>query len=225
MKAKAAIVAVIAGAVGYAVLQRLGRTYGTTAEERRRDLPGDELMASPMAVTTHATTIAASPERIWPWLLQMGWHRGGWYTAAWVDRLLFPANWPSASTIVPALQHLDVGDRVPDGPPESGCAFVVTRLEPDRHLVLRSTTHLPPGWAERFDAWLDWTWAFVLDQRSDGRTRFIVRSRVRAGPAWVAALYVLLVVPADFVMARQMLRGLRFRAEAVDDAAPEAGGG
>ena len=215
----------IAGAVGYTVLQRLGRTFGATAEERRRDLPGDELMACPMAVTTHATTIAASPERIWPWLLQMGWHRGGWYTAEWVDRLLFPANWPSATTIVPALQHLDVGDRVPDGPPESGCAFVVTRLEPDRHLVLRSTTHLPPGWAERFDAWLDWTWAFVLDQRSDGRTRFIVRSRVRAGPTWVAALYVLLVVPADFVMARQMLRGLRSRAEAVDDAAPEAGGG
>ena len=113
MKAKAAGVAVIAGAVGYSVLQRLGRTYGTTAAERRRDLLGDELMASPVAVTTHAATIAASPERIWPWLLQMGWHRGGWYTAAWVDRLLFPANWPSASTIVPALQHLDVGDRVP----------------------------------------------------------------------------------------------------------------
>ena len=130
MKARAAIAGVIAGAVGYAALQRLGRTYGSTAAERRRDLPGDELMARPMAVTTHATTIAAPPERIWPWLLQMGWHRGGWYTAEWVDRLLFPANWPSATTIVPTLQHLDVGDLVPDGPPESGCAFVVTRLEP-----------------------------------------------------------------------------------------------
>ena len=173
-----------------------------------------------MAVTTHATTIAAPPERIWPWLLQMGWHRGGWYTAEWVDRLLFPANWPSATTIVPTLQHLDVGDLVPDGPPESGCAFVVTRLESDRHVVLRSTTHLPPGWAERFGAWLDWTWAFVLVRQPDGRSRFLVRSRVRAGPAWVAALYLLVIVPADFVMARQMLRGLRSRVEAVDDAAP-----
>ena len=53
----------------------------------------------------------------------------------------------------------------------------------------------------------------------------MMRSRVRAGPTWVAALYVLLVVPADFVMARQMLRGLRFRAEAVVDAVPEVGGG
>ena len=220
MKARAAIAGVIAGAGGYAALQRLGRTYGSTAAERRRDLPGDELMARPMAVTTHATTIAAPPERIWPWLLQMGWHRGGWYTAEWVDRLLFPANWPSATTIVPTLQHLDVGDLVPDGPPESGCAFVVTRLESGRHVVLRSTTHLPPGWAERFGAWLDWTWAFVLVRQPDGRSRFLVRSRVRAGPAWVAALYLLVIVPADFVMARQMLRGLRSRVEAVDDAAP-----
>ena len=136
MRPKAAIVAVIAGAVGYAGLQRLGRTFGATAEDQRRNLPGDELIASPMAVTTHATAIAAPPERIWPWLLQMGWHRGGWYTAEWVDRLLFPANWPSATTIVPALQHLKVGDGVPDGPPQSGCAFVVTRLEPERHLVV-----------------------------------------------------------------------------------------
>ena len=214
MKPKAAIVAVIAGAGGYAALQWLGRTYGTTAGERRRELPGDELMADPMAVTTHATTIATPPERVWPWLLQMGWHRGGWYTAEWVDRLLFPANWPSATDIVPALQHLDLGDHVPDGPPESGCAFVVARLEPGRHLVLRSTTHLPPSWTERFDAWLDWTWAFVLVPRSDGRTRFVLRSRVRAGPPWVAALYLLVIVPADFVMSRQMLRGLRSRAEA-----------
>jgi hypothetical protein len=214
VKAKAAIVSVLAGAGGYAALQRLGRTYGATADERRRDLPGDELIVAPMAVTTHATTIAAPSERIWPWLVQMGWHRGGWYTAEWVDRLLFPANWPSATTIVPGLQHLDVGDRVPDGPPESGCAFIVTGLEPGRHLVLRSSTHLPPSWTERFGAWLDWTWAFVLDDQGDGRTRFVLRSRVRAGPPWVAALYVLVIVPADFVMSRQMLRGLRSRAEA-----------
>ena len=154
MKAKAVLVAVVAGAVGYALLQRLGRTFGATAEERRRGLPGDELMGRPMAATTHATTIAAPPEQIWPWLVQVGWHRGGWYTAEWVDRLLFPANWPSATTIVPALQHLEVGDRIPDGPPESGCAFVVTRLEAQRHLVLRSTTHLPPGWAcRRTSSW------------------------------------------------------------------------
>lgn len=98
-------------------LQWLGRTYGATKEERHRRLPGDELTRDPMAVTTHAITICAAPSRIWPWLVQMGWHRGGWYTAGWVDRLLFPANAPSADHIVPELQRLVVGDLIPDGPP------------------------------------------------------------------------------------------------------------
>jgi hypothetical protein len=93
--------AAAAGAVaGYLALQWLGRSYGATRTERHRRLPGDDLMAAPMAVTTHAITIDAPPERIWPWLVQMGWHRGAWYTAQWVDRLLFPANGPSADHII-----------------------------------------------------------------------------------------------------------------------------
>jgi hypothetical protein len=114
---------------------------------------------------------------------------------------------------IPEFQHLAVGDHVPDGPPEAGCEFIVARLEPGHHLVLHSEDHLPPGWKERYGAWIDWTWAFVLDDLGDGRTRFIFRSRGRAGPAWVAAGYLLAVIPADFVMSRQMLRGLKSRAE------------
>jgi hypothetical protein len=80
--------------------QWLGRTSGSTRAERRRPLPGDELVDHPVLVTNHAVTIPAPPERVWPWLVQMGWHRGGWYTARWVDRLLFPANRPSATELV-----------------------------------------------------------------------------------------------------------------------------
>jgi hypothetical protein len=203
-----------AGAVaGYLMLQWLGRNFGATVAERRQRLPGDDLMHDPMAMTTHAITIGAPPERIWPWLVQMGWHRGGWYTARWVDRLLFPANDPSADRIIPEFQRLKVGDRIPDGPPESQCEFSVARLEPDRHLILRSEDHLPPGWKERFGAWIDWTWAFVLDDLGSDRTRFIFRSRLRTGPRWVAAAYQLTIIPADFVMSRQMLRGVKTRAE------------
>jgi hypothetical protein len=198
---------------GYAALQWLGRTYGSTAAERRTSLPGDGLVRSPRIVTTHATTIDAPPSDVWPWLVQMGWGRGQWYTARWVDRLLFPANGPSADRIVPELQHLAVGDRILDGPPDAQCAFVVAELEAERHLVLHSTEHLPPGWAERFGAGIDFSWAFVLHDLGDGRTRFAFRTRASASPRWVAALYACAVVPADFVMSRQLLRGVRARAE------------
>ncbi|MGZ4677131.1 MAG: hypothetical protein ACXVJ7_15655 [Acidimicrobiia bacterium] len=208
-----ALTAGVATAAGYAALQWLGRSYGTTATERRDELPGDELVTRPQAVTTHAVTIDAPPGRVWPWLVQMGWGRGQWYTARWVDRLLFPANGPSADRIVPDLQQLRVGDRILDGPPEAHCAFVVERLEPDHHLVLRSREHLPPGWAERFHAGIDFTWAFVLRDLGDGRTRFLFRSRMRVWPRWVEVGYLAMIVPADFVMSRQMLHGVRARAE------------
>lgn len=201
-------------AAGYAAMQWLGRTAGSTRAERASVLPGDELVAAPLMVTNHAVTVDAPAGDLWPWLVQMGWHRGGWYTSRWVDRLLFPANSPSADRIVPEWQRLAVGDWVPDGAPETECGFVVDRLMPAEHLVLHSTQHLPPDFRDRFGAWIDWSWAFVLRDLGDGHTRFLFRTRARVGPPWLAVAYWALLVPADFVMSRQMLRGLRRRAEA-----------
>jgi hypothetical protein len=203
-----------AGAVaGYLTLQWFGRTGGTSRQERHRQLPGDRLTLHPLAITTHAITVDAPPARIWPWLVQMGWHRGGWYTAGWVDRLLFPANGPSADHIIRGLQDIRPGDTIPDGPPDAGCEFTVADLEENRHLILHSEDHLPLGWKQRHGAWIDWTWAFVLDDLGDDKTRFIVRSRLRTGPWWVAAAYLLAIIPADFMMSRQMLRGVKTRVE------------
>jgi hypothetical protein len=202
-------------AAAYAELQWLGRTYGASRSERRRPLPGDELCLDPQASTTHATTIEAPPHRVWPWLVQLGWGRGQWYTARWVDRLLFPGNGPSADRVHPEWQDLAIGDRVLDGAPEKHTGFTVAMLEPDQHLVLHSREHLPPGWAEKYGAAIDWTWAFVLDELPGGRTRFILRSRLRLEPRWVEACYLAAIVPADFVMSRQMMRGLAKRVEAM----------
>jgi hypothetical protein len=69
-------------AAGFAGMQWLGRASGTTRAERESHLPGDELIGHPMMVTDHAITVDAPPESIWPWLVQMGWHRGQWYTGA-----------------------------------------------------------------------------------------------------------------------------------------------
>lgn len=103
---------------------------------------------TPQAQTTHAITIDAPPRHVWPWLVQVGWGRGQWYTARWVDRLLFPENGPSADHIHPEWQDLRIGDRVLDGAPEKRTAFTVTMLAPDQHLVLHSREHgwSRPGW-------------------------------------------------------------------------------
>ena len=201
-----------AAVVGEAVLIHLGRTYGSTARERDLVLPGDRIVGRPQVVTDHAVTVDAPPSAVWPWLLQMGWGRGGWYTARWVDRLLFPANGPSADDIIPDLQGLSIGDFIPDGPPETECGMIVEQLEPERALVLHSNSHLPLSWRERAE--LDWSWAFVLHPLDDGRrTRFHFRSRWTTAPWWFTLGGWLVVVPADFVMSRAMLRGVKERAE------------
>jgi hypothetical protein len=191
----------------------LGRQAGSTRAERRQTLAGDAAVPRPHAVTDHAITIGARPEAVWPWLTQMGWHLGGYYTPRWVDRLLFPANLPSADVLNPDLvRDLAVGDTIPDGPPGTA-RYVVEEVGPPSILLLHSTTHVPPSWRDRFGAAIDWTWSFHLTRLSDGRTRLHVRVRGQAAPWWLAAAYIAAIIPADFIMATGMLRGLKRRAE------------
>jgi hypothetical protein len=208
-----AAAALAAAAGGYVTLYRLGQTWGATDHEQRQALAGDELLPAATALTTHAITIAAPPAAVWPWLVQMGWGRSGWYTYRWVDRLLFPANGPSADRILPEHQQLEVGDRVLDGPPEADCWFTVEQLEPERLLVLRSTRHLPASWRQR-GLGMNWIWSWQLDEPDPGRTRLIQRNRMRLDPAWFQRAFLAAIVPADFIRARSHLRGLQRRVEA-----------
>lgn len=205
-----------------AALIALGRTYGSTTAERAKELPGDSVVRRPTTVTDHAITIDAPPQDVWPWLVQMGWGRAGWYTARWVDVLLFPANGPSADGVLPEHQNLQIGDFVPDGPPETQCGFTVVDVQTERALVLHSSSHLPLQW--RQIATLDWSWDFQLTPLPERRTRFHFRSRWKTSPWWLTAAGWLLIVPADFVMARSMLRGVRRRTEALTAEPPSPGG-
>ncbi|HET6652297.1 MAG TPA: hypothetical protein VFH10_06615 [Nocardioides sp.] len=211
---RAARAAVMLAVGGYACLQWLGRTYGSTHRERGLPMPGDGLVRCPQTVANHAVTIPAPPGRVWPWLVQMGWRRGGWYTARWVDVLMFPANAPSADRVLAECQRLEVGDFIPDGPPETECGFVVREVRPGAHLVLYSTSHLPRTWRTRGLAEIAWTWTFQLspvDTRSGPGTRLVFRWRARTSPWWLTVGANTILVPADFVMSRDMLRGLRVR--------------
>ena len=200
-------------ALAEAILIRLGQTYGSVPADRALDLPGDDIVPNPQVVTNHAIDIDAPPDSVWPWLVQMGWHRAGWYTARWVDQLLFPLNWPSANRIIPELQNIQVGDFIPDGAPETECGLIVERLEPGRAMALRSTSHLPMSWRGKVS--LDWSWVFVLRPLDGGqRTRFHFRSRWVTSPWWMT-LFGWAIVPADFLMSHDMLHGVKVRAEAL----------
>ena len=114
MRIRAAFAAALIGAAY--ILHRVGRRSGATSEEVNDDLPGDELVADPMWSSTRAITIDASPDDVWPWIVQMGFpsHRAGWYTPPWLDRLTFGIEQSSADEIRSDLQNLEPGDYVPD---------------------------------------------------------------------------------------------------------------
>ena len=193
-------VPVIAGAVIVVyryVLRPWHLRWGATDEEAEGRMPGDELIADPTLVSTRAVTIAAGPDQVWPWLVQLGQGRGGFYSHDWIENLI-GLQIHSADRILAEHQRLEIGDRVALAPDGSG--LDVERLEPGRLLLLRE----PSG---------GWTWTFLL-QPLNGSTRLVVRNRwTTAGAPLSFRLYMAFIDPAAFVMETKMLQGIRERAE------------
>jgi hypothetical protein len=142
-----------------------------SAAERARPFPGDSRLPGAILSLTHAITVAAPPERVWPWLAQMGAGRGGWYSWDRIDN----GGAPSAGQIVPALQSIAVGDVLPAAPGATD-AFVVAALDPPFELLLTA----PDGHGQ-----LAATWEHVLDRAGPARTRLLARSRISG--AWIEA--------------------------------------
>jgi hypothetical protein len=163
-RVRAAPTTVLVVAASAAAYLRYGRpwqlTWGATPAEASRPLPGDELVTRPTFNATRAITIAAAPEEIWPWLVQVGVRRGGWYSYDFLDNFMRP----SADRIVPELQNLAVGDVLgmsPDG--EQG--ITVHALDPPHSMI----------WATLPDT----TWVWQLDAMPGDSTRVLTRVRSR----------------------------------------------
>jgi len=122
-------------------------------------LPGDDLMPRADLTATRAITVHAAPERVWPWLAQLGQGRGGFYTYDFLENLV-GLDMHSADKIIPEWQDIEVGDEVRLYPKGGMVAEVV---QPDRALVLRGG--MPLGAAS---APFDFSWAFVSPE---GRTK------------------------------------------------------
>lgn len=211
-----ALLTAVAGAVGAAVAyERVVRPWherwGATDDELALPLPGDETVAGPASQITRGITIDATPAEVWPWIVQLGADRGGFYS---YDRLenLFGLQVHSADRIVDEWQDLEVGDLVAAIRSRTGGWFVA-EMRPDEVLVLQ-VADVGAGRALRRDdpgGW-EFTWTFALRPTGDGRTRLIVRERAAFGKVGVR-LAMAPVGIVSFVMTRRMLLGIRDRAE------------
>jgi hypothetical protein len=175
------------------------RKWGATEAEATRPMPGDDEVKQPMQVTTRAVTVKAGAADIWPWLVQMGYRRGGMYSYDWIDQRLGILDQPSANRIIPEFQHLEVGDVIPMGKPPS---WPVKAIEPNRMLL---TVVKEPG--------VEVTWCFMLDEIADRQTRLVLRVRNRLAMSPLLLLSLPIMLPGEFLMVRKMLLGIKQRAE------------
>jgi hypothetical protein len=182
-------------------VRRLFSRWGTTPADRTRVMAGDGAVINPTYSAMQAVTVDAGPEFVWPWLVQMGYRRGGLYSYDWLDRLFGYLDRPSANRILPEFQQLKAGDVIPIG---RGGGFPVMAIEPARALVLG-------GQADG----VAWVWQFGLLPVGPNRTRLISRNSVRAPNTIGAWLFMRVIEPAAFLMTRRMLLGLKQRAQAL----------
>lgn len=223
-----AVTAGVGAVVSLPVLRTWSLQWGSTEAELDATLPGDELLARVDHTSTRAVDINARPETVWPWLVQMGQGRGGFYSFDALEKAV-GLDITSADRIEPQWQDLAVGDPVHLAPE---FALRVALLEAPRAMVWlgadggdptgseptgsESTGSEPTGTESTGSAGdvmpFEFSWAFVLTESAPGRTRLVVRERYRYLTGWARFM----VEPASmvsFLMSSKMLRGIRDRAE------------
>lgn len=172
--------------------------WGATDTEVNQQMPGDEINRHPTFLATRAITIEGTPEQIWPWLLQMGYGRAGFYAYDIFENIGSPRGIRSANSIVPEFQQFKVGDDMPISP-AGGLWFYA--IEPNQYLIWRGD-----------EAYGGFIWAlYPLDNH---RTRLV--SRARLSYSWdkpVQLAFDLLTEFSDHLAIRKILKGVKGRVE------------
>ncbi len=187
------VLAILLAASTWFLYRPWALTWGSTDEEIARLMPGDEVLERPTFNATRAVTIEATPEEIWPWIVQIGYRRAGFYSYDLLDN----DGIPSAERILPEYQTLKVGDLIP----LSKSADVrVTELDPPRLMVLVFEVE---------GTWSDATWVWGLYPENASHTRLV--TRLRANAKGVRSRIFLDL--GEIIMMRKCMLGIKRRAE------------
>jgi hypothetical protein len=208
-------------------IRRLSTRTGVTAREAITAVPGDDIIPDPTTVWNRGITIEASPSEIWPWLVQMGYGRGGFYSPEWFDRYVWRVPAANSNRLLPQFQNVAVGEVIADGP-DYGAYWRVKIVEPERALVYWTRRHpwrgspVDPTDAialEKIERellvggmYLECSWGFYLTEIAPGRSRLVTRTRAVSAPGWLS------LVPyglADAYLSYVVLRNIKRRAEKV----------
>lgn len=205
------------------ILDRVGR--GDTFNDATRSI-GEESIRW----ISYDIEIRAKLQAIWPWIKQIGYHRGGWYSDTWWAKAIQRYFWPRvvpqdargtfkppAYVILPEYQTMGIGDIVPDGPPGSAY-YEVVDIQEDRLLLLYSTSHfkyVAPQfiYRTRFAPAGAFCWAFILEDLDEDRTRLVSWWQAEVQPREFFFIFKPFVRLVDSVHQREMLKGIKRRVE------------
>lgn len=207
---------VAGAALGYVLVRPRLWSWGATSSEVTGPFPGAEWVPRGSRGVTMAVTIDAPPASVWPWLVQLGGDRGGWYSWDHLDN----AGVPSAHEVHPEWQDRSVGDRLKFRVPGGGLvdSYAIALLETDRFLGLYALTDLrgrpldprqprPAGYMEGL-------WGFQLTPLTDGRTRLVIGGYQAMRPRWLERFYnYWIYVPVVWIMQARMLAVLKRNVE------------
>jgi hypothetical protein len=171
-----------------------------TAREAGAVLAGDDIISDPTTVWNRGISIEASPSQVWPWLVQMGYGRAGFYVPEWVDHLLWRVPATNSSVLLAHFQHVAVGDVIADGP-DFMAYWRVKIVDPERALVYWTRRHpwrgapvdpTDSGALARRESdlvaggtYVECSWGFYLREIAPGRTRLVIRTRAVSSPGWL----------------------------------------
>jgi Ca2+-binding EF-hand superfamily protein len=194
----ALIVIALTGLLYYFVAQPYQLTLGATTDEIRRPMPGDELVSAPHFRATRAITIQGTPEEIWPWLLQMGHNRAGYYAYDILENIGSEQGLRSAEEIIPEFQNFQQGDEVPISAVYS---MVFYAIEPNQYLVWTGK--------DKNEAL-----AWALYPVDDDHTRLVSRIQLRYRLTDIGSVVMAIFVDtADHIAVRKILQGVKGRVE------------